>query len=55
MTLHIANELDAVEDAVMWDLTLIVLHFERQGLDRAAVKNAVLDAAMRLMQDEDEL
>ena len=54
MTLHIANELDEVEVAVWWDLSRIVRHFERQGLERRAVKTAVMNAALRLMKDEGE-
>ena len=53
MTLHIANEMDEVEVAVWWDLSRIVRHFERQGLERRAVK-AVMNAALRLMKDEGE-
>ena len=37
MTLHIANEMDEVEVAVWWDLSRIVRHFERQGLERREV------------------
>ena len=54
MTLHIANEMDEVEVAVWWDLSRIVRHFERQGLERREVKAAVLNAALRLMKDEGE-
>jgi len=54
MTLHIANEMDEVEVAVWWDLSRIVRHFERQGLERRAVKAAVMNAALRLMKDEGE-
>ena len=45
MTLHVANEMDEVEVAVWWDLSRIVRHFERQGLERRAVKAAVMNAA----------
>ena len=54
MTLHIANEMDEVEVAVWWDLSRIVRHFERQGLERREVKTAVMNAALRLMKDEGE-
>ena len=54
MTLHVANEMDEVEVAVWWDLSRIVRHFERQGLERRAVKAAVMNAALRLMKDEGE-
>ena len=54
MALHIANEMDEVEVAVWWDLSRIVRHFERQGLERRAVKTAVMNAALRLMKDEGE-
>ena len=52
MTLHVANEMDEVEVAVWWDLSRIVRHFERQGLERREVKVAVMNAALRLMKDE---
>ena len=52
MALHVANEMDEVEVAVWWDLSRIVRHFERQGLERRAVKAAVMNAALRLMKDE---
>ena len=54
MTLHVANEMDEVEVAVWWDLSRIVRHFERQGLNRQEVKVAVMNAALRLMNDEGE-
>ena len=54
MTLHVANEMDEVEVAVWWDLSRIVRHFERQGLERREVKAAVMNAALRLMKDEGE-
>ena len=54
MTLHIATEMDEVEAAVWWDLSRIVRHFEREGLNRRDVKVAVVNAAMRLMSDEGE-
>ena len=54
MTLHVANEMDEVEVAVWWDLSRIVRHFERQGLERREVKAAVMNAALRLMNDEGE-
>ena len=54
MTLHVANEMDEVEVAVWWDLSRIVRHFERQGLERREVKVAVMNAALRLMADEAE-
>ena len=54
MTLHIATEMDEVEAAVCWDLSRIVRHFEREGLNRRDVKVAVVNAAMRLMSDEGE-
>ena len=52
MALHVANEMDEVEVAVWWDLSRIVRHFERQGLERREVKVAVMNAALRLMNDE---
>ena len=52
MTLHVANEMDEVEVAVWWALSRIVCHFERQGLERQEVKVAVMNAALRLMNDE---
>ena len=52
MTLHVANEMDEVEVAVWWDLSRIVRHFERQGLERRDVKVAVMNATLRLMNDE---
>ena len=52
MALHVANEMDEVEVAVWWDLSRIVRHFERQGLERQDVKVAVMNAALRLMNDE---
>ena len=54
MALHIANEMDEVEVAVWWHLSRIVRHFERQGLERRAVKSAVMYAPLRLMEDEGE-
>ena len=54
MTLHVANEMDEVEVAVWRDLSRIVRHFERQGLERREVKTAVMNAALRLMKDEGE-
>lgn len=54
MPLHVANEMDEVEVAVWWDLSRIVRHFERQGLERRDVKVAVMNAALRLMNDEGE-
>ena len=54
MALHVANEMDEVEVAVWWDLSRIVRHFERQGLERREVKVAVMNAAPRLMADEAE-
>ena len=54
MALHVANEMDEVEVAVWWDLSRIVRHFERQGLNRQEVKVAVMNAALRLMNDEGE-
>ena len=54
MALHVANEVDEVEVAVWWDLSRIVRHFERQGLNRQEVKIAVMNAALRLMNDESE-
>ena len=54
MALHVANEMDEVEVAVWWDLSRIVRHFERQGLERQDVKVAVMNAALRLMNDEGE-
>jgi len=55
MTLHVANEMDEVEVAVWWDLSRIVRHFERQGLERRAGKAAVMSAALRLMEAEGEV
>ena len=52
MGLHVANEMDEVEVAVWWDLSRIVRHFERQGLARQDEKVAVMNAALRLMNDE---
>ena len=54
MALHVANEMDEVEVAVWWDLSRNVRHFERQGLNRQEVKVAVMNAALRLMNDEGE-
>ena len=54
MTINTANVMVEVEVAVWWDLSRIVRHFERQGLERREVKTAVMNAALRLMKDEGE-
>ena len=52
MSLHVANKMDEVEAAVWWDLSRIVRHFEREGMKRNEAKQAVLNAALRLINDE---
>lgn len=47
-----ANKMDEVEAAVWWDLSRIVRHFEREGMKRNEAKQAVLNAALRLINDE---
>ena len=51
MSLHVANKMDEVEAAVWWDLSRIVRHFEREGMKRNEAKQAVLNAALRLIND----
>ena len=52
MSLHVANKMDEVAAAVWCDLSRIVRHFEREGMKRNEAKQAVLNAALRLINDE---
>mgnify|MGYP001341292161 CR=1 FL=1 len=55
MTLHIANKMDEVEASVWWDFSCFVRFFEPEGMNRKNAKRAVLNAVLRLVNDESSM